>query len=209
MFSSPLSIRPPFLSLPSQQPSPLDSITAIKQGRKPVSVLLLQFSMAQGHGSNISFPCLLSRGWRRRENSGRCHVRPCDWLLYLCTERIGQADWLALKHSWWLGFASFILRWPLSVWLTGGTYSFDLLICFSKKRAQYVCPRMKYYTITWIYFSSALCPGDSFLTRSIVALQVIQSKHLGSSDTFLTFIQRPQTYFYNCFPPALIHQPGY
>lgn len=74
---------------------------AIKYGReKPVSVLLKQFSMAQGHGSNISFPlspaCSASGPCgRAEENSSHSHVRPFDWLLYLGAGRMeaGLTDW--------------------------------------------------------------------------------------------------------------------
>lgn len=127
-------IRP--LELPSQQPSAPDSIAAIKHGRKPVSVLLKQFSMAQGHSSNISFLCLpvqqkptASCSWRK--NSGRSHIRPFDWLLYLGAERIGAGltDWRLDTADDFVWLSS---RWPPSVWLTSAD-AFDLLICFQKR----------------------------------------------------------------------------
>lgn len=125
-----LCIHP--LSCQAKQPAPSRSIAAIKHGRKPVSVLLKQFSMAQGHSSNISFSCLPVQQRPRcelqlGENGAHSHVRPV-WLTALFGRRKdwGRPDWLVLRCSWWLcpcpPFGSYTHpppHWLLSVWLTG------------------------------------------------------------------------------------------
>lgn len=122
-----LCIHP--LSCQAKQPAPSRSIAAIKHGRKPVSVLLKQFSMAQGHSSNISFSCLpvqqrpgASCSWG--EIVPILTSDPFDWLLYLGAERIGAG-----LTDWCLDAADDFVRVhrlaliptlpPLSVWLTG------------------------------------------------------------------------------------------
>lgn len=92
-----------------QQPSPPDSIVLIKHCCKPVSVLLKQFSKAQGHSSNIPLLCLFSTSRARAvaavaagENSGPPHLWPFDWLLYLDPESTGARLTDRCGHSGWL-----------------------------------------------------------------------------------------------------------
>lgn len=153
-----LCIHP--LSCQAKQPAPSRSIAAIKHGRKPVSVLLKQFSMAQGHSSNISFSCLpvqqkpgASCSWG--EIVPILTSDPFDWLLYLGAERIGAG-----LTDWCLDAADDFVRVhrlaliptlpPLSVWLTG-TDAFWLEERKKKGKGEknsLGCLRRKYCTIT-------------------------------------------------------------
>lgn len=166
---------------------------AIKHGGKPVSVLLKQFSMAQGQGSNIFFsslPACSARGpdgeLQLRKTANILASWLFDWPLHLGTERIGPGltDWCLDAAD---GFVClFVLRglclcdWPVLMPLTRWSV-------YPKKKNRdlsLVCLRRKYYTITWIYFSLALCHSYSLLTQSIAAIGVIQSKHVESSAGF-------------------------
>lgn len=96
------------LSFPaSSEPPPPDSIVVIKHRCKPVSVLLKQFSKAQGHSSNIPLLCLFSTRRARAaavagENSGPPHLWPFDWLLYLGPESIGASLTDRCRYAGWL-----------------------------------------------------------------------------------------------------------